>query len=622
MPNVNLKKPVKKLFLKLNLKKLIKKRLLKKEKSRKTIPTSSSQANLRTSVEHSADSRPHVSHMYSEDHTTGPVNTNPQPEQQLVVSLPYTFKSLIQTPDATTSDTGGNANTLGDDHSPTEYNDGTLNVSPTGGNEVGRSAVDHSAEDSGTHTLLARPGMSQIQNISAFPRHTTTDLDFIGPQSSSTDVGNPDTAGAGSQTRVSGSSGFVINHANFNANSDISRGYCYPNTRMKIQKDIKAWAMDPTRSSRYWISGMAGTGKSTIAMSLCKELKDEGVLAGSFFCNRQITECRDYRLIIPTLAYQLAKFSELFASGLKVVLDRDFDLANKAPLEQVQNLLIEPWKSAVVDFEGQKHIPVVVLDALDECRDVSLTLEPLVDAIQRNELQGLKFLFTSRPEQEIMAKMNGTASFLQAVLQVERLVLHDVEEVSVQKDITSYLEQELQHIHLAKKDIDSLAKLSGKLFIYAATVAKFISSSRIPPSRIKARLEAAVKPGQILGNLAKLYTDILEDAIYREGDDSQEAEILNQERRESWQIIHTIMALEAPLSCGAIAELLQLSEDVVDHLINILHAVFYIAKETKAVLMFHTSFANFIKSKKQSADFKFPEYDNVKLHTDLKLWKH
>ncbi|KIK57616.1 hypothetical protein GYMLUDRAFT_172629, partial [Collybiopsis luxurians FD-317 M1] len=185
-----------------------------------------------------------------------------------------------------------------------------------------------------------------------------------------------------------------------------TRRFCSPGTRVNILADIEAWAgppnpFNPDIESGYWISGMAGTGKSTIAMSVCKKLKEKGVLAGSFFCSRQIPECRDYKLIIPTLSCQLAESSRAFADVLNMALSQRLNLATKKPAEQVKYLLIEPWKKVVDIFKREQHVPVFVLDALDECQDISSVLEPLVDAIQNSQLKGLKFLFTSRPEQKI-----------------------------------------------------------------------------------------------------------------------------------------------------------------------------------------------------------------------------
>ncbi|KIK57608.1 hypothetical protein GYMLUDRAFT_118677, partial [Collybiopsis luxurians FD-317 M1] len=124
---------------------------------------------------------------------------------------------------------------------------------------------------------------------------------------------------------------------------------CSPSTRVNILADIEAWVgppnpFNPDIESGYWISGMAGTGKSTIAMSVCQKLKEKGVLAGSFFCSRQIPECRDYKLIILTLSCQLAESSRAFADALNTALSQRLNLATKKPAEQVKYLLIEPWK--------------------------------------------------------------------------------------------------------------------------------------------------------------------------------------------------------------------------------------------------------------------------------------
>ncbi|KAJ4492084.1 hypothetical protein C8J55DRAFT_407412, partial [Lentinula edodes] len=116
----------------------------------------------------------------------------------------------------------------------------------------------------------------------------------------------------------------------------------------------------------YWMSGMAGTGKTTITMSLCKELKEtHNILAASFFCSRQIPECQDYKLVIPTLVDQLATFFPSFSVLIQNVLEGDLHIIHKKPTEQIQRLLIEPWGM-------QKDLPmgkvvVVVIDALDEC---------------------------------------------------------------------------------------------------------------------------------------------------------------------------------------------------------------------------------------------------------------
>ncbi|KAG8693604.1 hypothetical protein FRC11_002792, partial [Ceratobasidium sp. 423] len=64
---------------------------------------------------------------------------------------------------------------------------------------------------------------------------------------------------------------------------DIGRRSCTEHTRTKILHDSLEWAEDPDGAKIYWMNGMAGTGKTTIAYSLCERLKNTGQLGASFF---------------------------------------------------------------------------------------------------------------------------------------------------------------------------------------------------------------------------------------------------------------------------------------------------------------------------------------------------
>ncbi|KIK51018.1 hypothetical protein GYMLUDRAFT_117055, partial [Collybiopsis luxurians FD-317 M1] len=142
---------------------------------------------------------------------------------------------------------------------------------------------------------------------------------------------------------------------------------CHTGTRVQIIQDIEKWASDPNSTSGYWICGVAGTGKSTIAMSICESLKTIDTLAASFFCSRQIPGCNEYQMIIPTLAYQLASYSRRFAIALRDALIKYPDIASKMPDKQVLRLLIEPWQDLIKNDQTNMKLPVVVVDALDEC---------------------------------------------------------------------------------------------------------------------------------------------------------------------------------------------------------------------------------------------------------------
>jgi hypothetical protein len=80
------------------------------------------------------------------------------------------------------------------------------------------------------------------------------------------------------------------------------------------------------------MNGMAGTGKTEITYSLCLELECAHQLAPSFFYSRLLPECRDVARIVPTTAYQIARFSYPFQSALCEVLGNNPDVGTRGVL--------------------------------------------------------------------------------------------------------------------------------------------------------------------------------------------------------------------------------------------------------------------------------------------------
>lgn len=53
-------------------------------------------------------------------------------------------------------------------------------------------------------------------------------------------------------------------------------------TRTEILRDLEDWASDGRSPEIYWLKGMVGTGKLSIAHSFCELLDKKGMLGGSF----------------------------------------------------------------------------------------------------------------------------------------------------------------------------------------------------------------------------------------------------------------------------------------------------------------------------------------------------
>ncbi|KAG9096399.1 hypothetical protein FRC06_008719 [Ceratobasidium sp. 370] len=148
---------------------------------------------------------------------------------------------------------------------------------------------------------------------------------------------------------------------------------------------------------------MAGTGKTTIAHSFCTSLKVAHQLAASFFCSRSLPECRNVARIVPTIAYQLARFSRPFQDVLCRVLGDDPDIGICDAKTQFEKLMSEPL------MEVKDTLPpgllVVVIDALDECSD-GVDLMPLYQTARRAILKAVNICC----HDDIMLGMTSSSS--------------------------------------------------------------------------------------------------------------------------------------------------------------------------------------------------------------------
>ncbi|CAE6455424.1 unnamed protein product [Rhizoctonia solani] len=123
------------------------------------------------------------------------------------------------------------------------------------------------------------------------------------------------------------------------------------NTRLEGLEPVKQATYDSNLSTEIdrWtctegtrMNGMAGTGKTTIAYTFCEQLEERKLLAASFFCARSSADCRNVSRIVPTIAYQLARYSIPFKSVLCQTLDQDPDIGTKNLKKQFEQLLEVP----------------------------------------------------------------------------------------------------------------------------------------------------------------------------------------------------------------------------------------------------------------------------------------
>ncbi|QRW18431.1 Vegetative incompatibility protein HET-E-1 [Rhizoctonia solani] len=385
----------------------------------------------------------------------------------------------------------------------------------------------------------------------------------------------------------------TVHDARHNAglSNEMYRRGCTPNTRVKILEDAMKWTKGPDAKKIYWMNGMAGTGKTTIAYTLCEQLEKSGQLGASFFCSRASPNCRNVVRIVPTIAYQLARFSNPYQNELCKVLSNNPDVARREISVQFEKLIVGPLLKV-------KHaIPtdvIVVTDALDECSNVQGTQLVLELLFRHAASIPVKFFVTSRPEPGISGKVLGPQNMYHFVL-----YLHDVEESLVQEDIRVYLEDELRSISAKPEDIRQLATRAGCLFIFAATVVRYIEPRDVSADhekRLAAMLDSQFKAeGETYRELDKVYSMILLQAL---------RDVKTEDERMRKTILQTVIGAEEQLSLHSLAELMGLeSEQSVRRVLLPLSSVLRISADSGIVSTLHASFPDFMLAFERSGQF-------------------
>jgi predicted alpha/beta-fold hydrolase len=97
-------------------------------------------------------------------------------------------------------------------------------------------------------------------------------------------------------------------NARFNANARQGVPGCLEQTRVDVLRDIDRWVMDDSKGAPWMfvLQGLAGTGKSTLAHTVCETVAKRGWLGASFFFSRNEASCNNPFLVFTSIAYQLA----------------------------------------------------------------------------------------------------------------------------------------------------------------------------------------------------------------------------------------------------------------------------------------------------------------------------
>jgi len=338
---------------------------------------------------------------------------------------------------------------------------------------------------------------------------------------------------------------------------------------------------------------LAGTGKSTIAQTIAERLFADGQLGASFFCSRDFEDRSNLHFIFPTLAVQLARKYTKFRSIFVPLARSDPEVAYESLYNQMKKLIVQPLKKSAISA-------VIVIDALDECKDeepASAILAVLGQFV--SQIPKVKFFLTGRPEPRILEGFRLPL----LVRLTDVLVLHEVESSRVSSDIRIFFKHKFTELAgrrrglgdwPAEEQLDLLCERAAGLFVYAMATARFIDHRNNNPKKQLDRLLQSPGSSVFEGRtkfttnttLDLLYMSILQQAF---GDDDPE------DYSKVRSVLGAVVLASNPLSPSTIATLLGFDTEDILPILSSAHSLLILKEDVDyPVRPFHKSFPDFI----------------------------
>ncbi|KAL9608000.1 MAG: hypothetical protein Q9167_007132 [Letrouitia subvulpina] len=345
---------------------------------------------------------------------------------------------------------------------------------------------------------------------------------------------------------------------------------------------------------------MAGTGKSTIARTIARQHHEQNRLGASFFFDRDQDDLRHASKLFTSIACQLGEKSAALTELIGEAVVKHRNIAHQTLYDQWTQLIFGPL--CKLDANSSELTLTIVIDALDECEDEN-DIRRVIQLFAEAKHLGrgrLRIFVTSRLEPPIRL------SFIEiSEEQHQDFVLHKTPSPIINHDISIFFRHEFKELSFSgqwpsESDIGHLVEQAGGLFIWAATVCRFIiGGKRLARKRLS--LVYSGNSGRMGAEkkLDKVYTTILLQSIQGEYDKQETEELLGLFR----EIVGSIVILLDPLPAAVLARLLNLSEEAVDHTLNDLYSVLDVSNNRMSpVRTIHPSFHDFLLNPKRCVD--------------------
>ncbi|CZR48987.1 uncharacterized protein FPRO_12426 [Fusarium proliferatum ET1] len=414
--------------------------------------------------------------------------------------------------------------------------------------------------------------------------------------------------------------------------------FCMPGTQRHILQTIQSWTDDPNGKLIFLLQGMAGTGKTSIALTVARSLEakepltdplkqpSKAFLGASFFFAQGDATRNNIAEFFRTIAWCLADVLPDVGTLIAKAIKDNPGIHTKASQQQLRKLIIDPLEL----LDRKTFVPlqlVIVIDALDECidEDAEDLLGMLASLESLHQIQ-LRLFITSRREGHISTAMKNLPSRLYQITRLNKIESSP----DNNDDIVFYLSKSLGSIAtrwrvtdggVTDDDINRLAENADGLFIYAATACRFLDSRHFVNKGFRER------------RLNLFFKDQWEtegpqhtiDDIYHKVLTFPETEDWSQEEQRPFyseisQLIGFIVVLFRPASVETLSHLLptvateNTTRDNLDYYLGQLHSIIDVPEDPGfPISLVHLSFREFILNEKRSERLPF-SVNEIEMH--------
>lgn len=377
---------------------------------------------------------------------------------------------------------------------------------------------------------------------------------------------------------------------------------CVDGTRQELLREIKEWVEGigdarVKEKTGFWLQGLAGTGKSTVARTVAEDLYDAGYVVASFFFRRGEEGRSSTDLFVTTILRQLAGYPELFEPLIKRF--NETETGAKLLAREWRRLIKEPLDSI------SHRMVVLVIDAVDESKDMMALQDEMFDFLSEpSNFDGcnLRVFVTARPHVQGKSETETLHHLFH---------LHKIPENVVEDDLRKFFRIEFKALYNdsgfpEEEHIRGLAERSKPLFIAAKTSFEFITNNADSPrnqyrllmnSKKQDSREELEDLEEAYVALDEMYLTVIKQALATKSPKGRHT--ISANRFRSFRLlIGSIITLHEGFDYESLALLLSVEAFEVSDFLNSFRPVLDIPKSDAAsVHIFHQSFPDFLKSR-------------------------